>query len=262
MENELAQYNTATPVSWARSTWQVDPPGGGLSPSWPDLIDSFRKTAPLGQPAPDFTAERLDGGQFRLGELRGSKAVLIVFGCYACPPCVTNLRTSNPNLVSLYGQYAPKGVEFVYVYTREAHPGPRLPAHRRMEDRRANARRLQQSEGVSFPIVLDTYEGSIHRLYADIRFNNPVFLVSKSGIVLYKAAWLDSFELPQMLDEVILWDESTRDDKVVKKGYSERLRLMHEQFEPKCQKRGSRLMFQEIGISGKALGPIPGIANQ
>lgn len=258
METEASQYNTATPASWARSTWQADPPGGALSPSWQNLIESFRQRAPLGQPAPDFAAELLDGGMFRLSELRGSKAVLLIFGCYACPPCVTNLNTANPNLVSLYTRYAPKGIEFIYVYTREAHPGPNFRPHDTMENKRNNAQRLQQSEGVSFPIVLDTLEGDIHRLYTDVQFNNPAFLISTAGVVVYKAAWLDSSELPQMLDEVILWDRSTLANKVVKKGYSERLRLMHEQFEPDCQKRTEHLLFHEIGISHAALGLIPG----
>ncbi len=259
---DAGPYNTATPVSWARSSWQVDPPGGRMGPNWPELIASFRTKARIGEEAPDFTAERLDGGAFTLSALRGQKSVLIVFGCYACPPCVTNISTSHPNLVSLYAQYAAQGFEFVYVYTREAHPGPNIAPHRSMEDKRKSAERLRKTEGVTFPIVVDTYEGDVHHLYADVRFNNPVFLVNKAGFIVYKAAWLDSFELPQVLDEVVLWDRMGGADKVLKKGYSERIRLMHEQFEPECMKRTEKLMFDEVGISRRELGPIPGDASR
>lgn len=251
-------YNTETPVSWARSTWQTDPPGGRLNPAWAELIDAFRARARLGEEAPDFTLERLGGGSFRLGELRGKKSVLIVFGSYACPPCVTNISTSKPNLVGLHAEYGPQDVEFVYIYTREAHPGPKIGPHRTIEDRRENARRLQRNEGVNFPVLIDSFEGETHALYADVRFNNPVFLVNKAGLIVYKAAWLDASELPQVLDDNLAWERAAATGGVVKKGYSERLRPMREQFEPDCIKRIDRLIFDEIGISRRELGPIPG----
>ena len=99
-----AEYNTATPRSWSRS-WQSDPLGGALSDHWSEMIASFRSRAPLGSAAPDFDGELLGGGRFRLSEHRDRKSVLIVFGCIACPPCVTNIGTTQPNLRSLYAQY-------------------------------------------------------------------------------------------------------------------------------------------------------------
>ena len=124
-------YNTATPESW-KEAWQTDPPGGALSDKWAQLVASFRGRTPLAEPAPDFRGELLGGGEFHLSAFRGRKSVFIVFGSLACPPCVTNIAVNTPSLCSLYAQHS-DAVEFVYVYTREAHPGTNLGAHRSMK---------------------------------------------------------------------------------------------------------------------------------
>lgn len=249
-------YNTPHPVSWSRA-WQTDPFGGALSAEWPELIASFRGRTPLGQPAPDFTLDLLEGGQFRLSDYREKKSVLLIFGSLACPPCVTNISTSKPNLVSLYAQYG-DAVEFCYVYTREAHPGQKIVPHRSMDEKRANAATLKQLEGITFPLAIDTLDGQTQRTYADLQFNNPAFLINRAGIVVYKTAWLDSSELPQVLDDVVLWDQRSPIDTTIKKTYSERIRPLREPFDPECNARIKRLM-EAIGLEQRAMGPIPGI---
>jgi len=255
-DTDLAAYNTPTPVSWSKA-WQTDPLGGGLSAEWPALIESFRAKTPLGTEAPDFTGDLLDGGQFRLSDHRGRKSVLIVFGSYACPPCVTNIRLAQPSLVSLYAQHR-EAIEFCYVYSREGHPGEKIVPHASIEQKRANARRLKESEGITFPLVVDALDGPIQRSYVDIRFNNPVFLVNRAGLVTYKSAWLDSSELPQVLEDQSLWDLKTVDHRTLKKTYSERIRTLREPFDPTCKHRIDVLMG-EIGLPLLAMGPSPGL---
>ena len=249
-------YNTPKPGSWSRA-WQTDPLGGALSPEWPQLIEAFRQRAPLGSEAPLFDGEFLDGGRFRLTDFRGKKSVLIVFGSYACPPCVTNIRLNQPNLVDLYQQYE-KQIEFCFVYTRESHPGQRIVPHASLDDKRRNARELKRSEGVTFPIVVDDLEGTIQRSFVHPHFNNPVFLVNRAGVISYKSAWLDASELPQVLADQALWDARSVTDKTIKKTFSERIRILHEPFNPDCNRRIKQLM-DEIGLPQIAMGAIPGI---
>lgn len=252
-------YNTATPGSWSRA-WQSDPMGGALSGEWEKLIATFRARAPLGSLAPDFEQELYGGGTWRLSDHRGRKSVLIVFGCYACPPCITNIRTSDPNLVDLYARYG-EHVEFCYLYTREAHPGAKVGPHADMDEKRRNAKRLHDEEGLTFPLVIDDIAGSTQRAYVDPHFNNPVFLVNRAGVISYKSAWLDSSELPQVLEDQVLWDTRTQSDRTIKKTFSERIRPLREPFDADCNARIKTLMT-DIGLEQIAMGSIPGIDTE
>jgi len=253
---EIEAYNTATPESW-KEAWQTDPPAGALSERWPALIKSLQTKVPLGSVAPDFTAELVDGGEFRLSMHRDRKSVLIVFGSLTCPPCVTNIGTATPNLLSLYARYH-DAVEFAYVYTRESHPGKNIGPHTSMDDKRANARKLNALERITFPLVLDTLDGRIQQCYVDPRFNNPVFLVNRAGIVVYKSAWLDASELPQVLEDQVFWDARSTVDATIKKTYSERIRILREPYDPQCNERFKSVM-ELIGLPETGIGPVPGI---
>lgn len=249
-------YNTPHPVSWSRA-WQSDPLGGALCEAWPQLIESFRAKTPLGGMAPALRGETIDGGTFDLAALRGRKSVLVVFGSYACPPCVTNIRTTQPSLVSLYDAHR-EAVEFCYVYTREAHPGAKMAPHASMDDKRRNAARLRAEEPFTFPLVIDTLAGDIQQAWVDIQFNNPVFLVNRAGVVVYKSAWLDASELPQVLADATLWDEKAPLERTIKKTYSERIRPLREPFDATANARIKKLMG-DIGLEQRAMGPIPGV---
>ncbi len=255
---DLQTYNTAHPTSWSRA-WQNDPGGGALSAHWEQLIAAFRSRTPLGGLAPTFTGTLLEGGEFRLADHLGKRSVLIVFGSLACPPCVTNIRTATPNLVALYETHR-EHVEFCYVYTREAHPGRKIGPHASLEEKRANASTLKRLEGITFPMVIDDLDGRIQLSYVDPQFNNPVFLINRAGVVTYKSAWLDASELPQVLDDQVLWDSRSTTDQTIKKSYSERIRPLREPFDPACNRRIKALM-EHIGLEQREMGAIPGIGS-
>lgn len=249
-------YNTPHPLSWSRA-WQSDPLGGALSDEWPRMIESFRAKSPLGSVAPALRGEILGGGTFDIADHREKKSVLVVFGSYACPPCVTNIRTTQPCLVSLHAEHA-GAVEFCYVYTREGHPGNSIVPHATMDDKRRNAAMLREREPFDFPLVIDTLDGDIQQRWVDIQFNNPVFLVNRAGVIVYKSAWLDASELPQVLADVALWDAKSPVERTIKKTYSERIRPLREPFDATANARIKRLMG-EIGLEQRAMGPIPGV---
>jgi hypothetical protein len=115
--------------------------------------------------------------------------------------------------------------------------GKNVGPHATLEQKRANAAELKRVEKVTFPMVIDTFDGAIQQSYVDPQFNNPVFLVNRAGIVVYKSAWLDSSELPQVLDDVVLWDERSPVDTTIKKTYSERIRPLREPFDPNANAR-------------------------
>lgn len=67
-----------------------------------------------------------------------------------------------PALKPLEAEYASSGIDFVFVYVREAHPGENLPAHKSMEQKAKHARIFRDELEITRPIVLDGLDGAGH----------------------------------------------------------------------------------------------------
>jgi len=98
-------------------------------------------------------------------------------------------------------QYADKGIEFLFVYTREAHPGEHYPAHRSFEQKLAQARAFQTLLNVERPILVDDFEGTGHRQYGMLP--NMTYLVGLGGRVLFRADWTDPPTIVTALEYVL-----------------------------------------------------------
>jgi peroxiredoxin len=113
----------------------------GCNPDQADLeeraIEEDRKRGFLqvGDAAPDFSLELLDGSGFNLGDQK-DRAVLINFWASWCKPC----REEAPVLERAYLNYRAKGMEFVGVAVR---------------DERKNVKRFVEEFGITSPIGLD-----------------------------------------------------------------------------------------------------------
>lgn len=66
------------------------------------------KPVSVGHQAPDFSIPGIDGKTIKLSDYKG-KYVMLDFWASWCVPC----RKENPNVVKLYQQYHPKGLEIV-----------------------------------------------------------------------------------------------------------------------------------------------------
>lgn len=87
-------------------------------------------------------------------------------------------------------EYAPKGFAFVFVYTREAHPGEHYGPHHSMEQKLAHARAFQESSKVERPILLDDLVGTGHKLYGELP--NMTYIIGRGGRVLFRSDWTDA----------------------------------------------------------------------
>lgn len=65
------------------------------------------KTVAIGQKAPDFTMNDVEGNQVALSSKIGSKLLLIDFWAAWCGPC----RQENPNVVKVYAEFHKKGFD-------------------------------------------------------------------------------------------------------------------------------------------------------
>ena len=69
-------------------------------------VDVMKKVA-VGQKAPDFTMNNVDGNPVALSSKIGTKLLLIDFWAGWCGPC----RRENPNVVKVYNEFHKKGFD-------------------------------------------------------------------------------------------------------------------------------------------------------
>ena len=125
----------------------------------------YRPNAPSKQkaiPAPDFSLQDLQGKTFKLSGQLG-KPVVIFFGTTWCPSC----RAEIPAYSAIYGKYAQRGLEVIYIDINE-------PAEK--------VARFAKSYSFPYRVLLDK-DGSVASDYNIIGVPTLV-LVDKEGNVI------------------------------------------------------------------------------
>lgn len=87
-------------------------------------------------------------------------------------------------------KYMDDGVESIFLYTNEAHPGENYPHHTSMEQKFRHAEALRDVLGVSRPIVVDALDGACHRAYGSMP--NMTWIFNRVGYPIYKSDWSDA----------------------------------------------------------------------
>lgn len=136
----------------------------------------------VGEPAPDFSATRIDGTQVALSDYRG-KPVVLETGSVTCPMYAGRIEAMNAMA------YRFPEVTFLVLYVREAHPGERIGPHRSRADKVANARRAVDEDGEGRTVLIDDQVGTAHHLYGAMP--NTVHVIDAGGIVVFRAMWND-----------------------------------------------------------------------
>ena len=86
-------------------------------------------------------------------------------------------------------EYGPQGFGFLFVYTREAHPGEHYGPHRSIEQKLAHAQAFKERGQVERPILVDDLVGTGHKLYGALP--NMTYMIGRSGRVLFRSDWTD-----------------------------------------------------------------------
>lgn len=116
-------------------------------------------------------------------------------------------------------RYERRGVGFVFVYTREAHPGERYPHLTSMEQKLRHARDMVARDRIERPMLVDDLAGTTHHAYG--RLPNMSWIVGGGGRVLYRASWTDAANLGFVLDQIVGWREERRGGAVHRPFYIE-----------------------------------------
>jgi hypothetical protein len=97
-----------------------------------------------------------------------------------------------------------KGFVFLFLYTREAHPGENFPAHQSMEQKLAHASAFQERFQIERPILVDDLVGTGHKLYGMLP--NMTYVIGRGGKILSRADWTD----PPTIEWTVQYIQSSR----------------------------------------------------
>lgn len=173
----------------------------------------------VGKTAPDFALRTVEGATVRLSEETAKHHVVLVFGSITGPLAATHL----PDLNRMYEYFHWRGIEFLFIYTGESHPGDRHPRHTSMEQKVAAARELQQLEEIRFPVLVDHLDGTVHCAYGDRP--NSCFVVNRDGRLVYRTAMTEPPNLWEYLTHLLLWDEVKEQKLPTHVQYLEQMRF-------------------------------------
>lgn len=91
--------------------------------------------------------------------------------------------------------------QFVFVYTREAHPSDRYPGHDNLERKLDHARTMAEELRFERPMLVDDLDGTVHRAFG--RLPNMTYIVGPSGTIVYRAAWTDPRTIRLALEQIL-----------------------------------------------------------
>ena len=145
--------------------------------------DSKQLMARVGEPAPDFRLQNLNGQSVTLSELRG-KPVLLNFWATWCPPC----RAEMPYLQEIYEEWTGMGLVLLTINVGESST--------RVKD-------FLETYNLSLPVLLDTNR-SVANKY-NITGIPTTFFIDKDGIIQEKVvgSFRNKEQIERYLDKIV-----------------------------------------------------------
>ena len=182
---------------------------------------SFPNRSPrVGEQAPAFRLPVVGGGEVDLTELCSRGHVVLVFGCFTAPPCMAQL----PALESLHRTYGGRGFSFLFVYTREIHPGENFPLHRTLEQKLDQASRMKDYARITFPVAVDDLAGTVHQAYGGLP--SMACAVHQNGNLFYRGSWTEADVIREVLENELLRDRAVAQSRRGRLAYHEWVRYM------------------------------------
>lgn len=124
-------------------------------------------------------------------------------------------------LNDLYRNYRDAGFEFLTIYVREPHPGERYTAHQTWEQKLNYAQECRNQDGIQTRVLIDDLDGTVHVAYGSLP--NMVYIIEKSGKIVFKAMWTDHEEIESVLANLVVADRLRAQGLRVKPSFTERI---------------------------------------
>lgn len=101
----------------------------------------------------------------------------------------------------IFKNYKQHGVEVLFIYTKEAHPGENYPLAHSFDQKMAHALTFKKKNRIQRPIWIDSWDEYAHKLYG--YGPNMSFLIDRSGIVVFKANWTKAAQIRETVDDIL-----------------------------------------------------------
>ena len=182
-----------------------------------ESLAHYDATAPReSELAPEFTLTDIDGNVVQLADLVGDKPVVIQLGSYSCPV----FRYRRFDVQALQRDYAGR-VDFVVVYTQEAHPvdainpyedrvwnpvinkvvGVNVEEHKSAEDRQRQASLAFEAMELQSRFLVDAMDNSVWQQYGAAP--SAAYVVDVHGIIRLRQPWVEPRETREVLDTLL-----------------------------------------------------------
>lgn len=101
-------------------------------------------------------------------------------------------------------------VQIFNIYTHEPHAGEnrfkQYSQHTSYEHKMGYACELVDSRSMKVPVLVDGFDEAIHGMFG--RLPNMVYVIDKTGRVVYKSTWTLDEELEKVLEELTMEDRA------------------------------------------------------
>lgn len=164
-------------IIWLLPTAQAQ---GGKTQNMDDAI-AKSTLVKVGDKAPEFKVEMLDGSRLTLSSLKG-KVVLVNFWATWCPPCREELKYVQKDIVDRF-----VGRDFAFVAISRG-------------ETRAKVEAFVKEHGYKFPIALDPQQTTYHLFASNYIPRN--FLIDREGNIAFFGVGYDATEFKHLISEI------------------------------------------------------------
>ena len=145
-----------------------------------------------GEKAKNFEATTLDGKKVKLSDFFSKKIVLEI-GSITCPI----YQSKKPKMNKLAKKY--NNFWFLLLYTREAHPGYKIPSHKSFKEKFLRAKQLEK-DNENRLILIDDLDGTAHKAYGSMP--NSLYVIDTTSKILFRSDWNDVIATQDLLEKL------------------------------------------------------------